>query len=233
MPKHAETGATLICALAVFRIVERSASARESLPAGLGGMAESFKEIADVLAGINTFISGVSFISDTIGFSTIILFIAVLVLSAGYSAAGVPRGKASFLAALVTADALWAVWKSSFGTAPADYLPAMAKSSCIVLAPMAAAAVLKRVWPCIAPRIRRAAGRLFRRGRSLRREEFLDIYKKYESHSARLRWAVMADILAAGDGDRVDLSPETRMNINALKRTLSDMDRGGGRNTRE
>lgn len=225
---HAGRGVLLISAFAVSRIAEHRASAREVLPSGLGGMAESFKEFADLLQGINTFLSGVSFISETIGISTIILFVVVLVFSAGYSSFGVPRGRVSFILALATADALWALWKTGSGAPAAGYLPAMARANCIVLAPMAAAAVLARAAPYLAARLRRAARTLFRAGRAMRRNELLDIYGKYEESGARLRGAVMADILAAGKDDRVTLSPETRMNINAIRRTLSDLDRGGG-----
>jgi hypothetical protein len=192
----------------------------------LADITDALKKISDFLQGVNSFLSGISFISETIGFGAILLCITVIVFSAGYSAVGVPRGKASFFASLITADIIWVTWKLSFNAPVADYIFSLVKSNLIVLSPFAMVVILGRLAPSLFPKIRRKFSPLFRKKRHLETNEFHQLYNEYQALNSGLNRSMMEDIMASRDNNRVNLSPETRLNIDKLKHTLEKLDHG-------
>jgi hypothetical protein len=192
----------------------------------LADITDALQKISDFMQGINSFLAGIAFISETIGFGTVLLCIAVIVLSAGYSAVGLPKGKASFLAALITADSIWVMWEISFKAPAADCIFPLVRSNLIVLSPLAAVAILKRLAPSLVPKIKRIFPSLPRKKKHMDTHAFLSLYDEYQAQSAGLNRSMLDDILAARDGNRVSLSTETRMNIHKMKRTLEKFDSG-------
>jgi len=192
----------------------------------LADITDALKKISDFLQGVNSFLSGISFISETIGFGAIILVITIIVFSAGYSAVGVPRGKASFFASLITADIIWAMWKMSINAPITDYIFPLVRSNLIVMSPFAAALFLGRLAPFLFPKIRRKFSSLFRKKQHLEANEFLLLYYEYQVQTAGLNRSLVEDIMASRDNKRVNLSPETRLNIDKLKHTLEKFDCG-------
>ncbi len=206
-----------------------SSNSRLAALADLTGFAGSLKELSDVIQGINSFLSGVTFISQTIGFGAILLFIAVLLFSIGFSAMGVPRGKASFLSSLITADVIWAAWKVSFNTPLSDYLGTMVRSNLIVLCPLIIAAVISRLFPASARKTGTALSSLIKRKKKTVARGAVDLFREYRDRCARLDRAILEDIIAAGGaGNPVSLSPETRKSVEELRETLTKIDEADG-----
>jgi hypothetical protein len=193
--------------------------------AGVADITDTLRELADVMQGIHNVISGFSFISDTIGFGTILLLIAVLVLSAGYSALGMTRGKATFLSALATADALWIFWKVSFNTPPAEYLFSIVRANLIVLCPVIIAAIISRTAPSLLKRISVRVSSIIHNKKTMGAPEAAALFDEYQERGARLNRAFLDDILASGGaGGPVSLSGETRKSLEELRETLDKID---------
>ncbi len=223
----------LLLAAVVAAPGQRPAPGAASL-AGLTDITESLQELTDAVRGIHSFLAGVSFISETIGFGTILLFLAVIVFSAGYSALGLPKGKASFFSSLITADALWVLWNVSFNAPPAEYIISMIRSNLIVLCPLAVVAVITRAAPPLAVRIRSGVRSLFGRRREIGAREAAALSGECQARSARLNRAVMEDILASGGtGDAVSLSAETRKSAEELREALDEFDAAAGRRKKQ
>ncbi|MBP7738871.1 MAG: hypothetical protein KA369_23070 [Spirochaetes bacterium] len=193
--------------------------------AGIADISDTLRELTDVMQGIHNVISGFTFISDTIGFGTILLFIAVIVLSAGYSALGMPRGKASFFSSLATADALWIFWKASFSTPPSEYLFSVVRANLIVLCPLIIAAIVSWAAPSLQKKISSRMSSLFRKNKSMGPSEAAALIDEYQERGARLNRAFLDDILASGEaGGAVSLSGETLKRLEELGDTLKKID---------
>ncbi len=189
--------------------------------AGLTDITESVKDLTDVIKGINAFLSGVSFISETIGFGTILLFLAVIVFSAGYSALGMARGKITFFSSLLTADALWVFWKASLNEPLSENLYSIIRSNLIVLCPPVIAVLLSRAAPGLLGKTGRIISSLFSGKKQLGQREAAALCDECQARSAMLNRALLEDILAAPvSGGPVNLSPETRRSAEALRETL-------------
>ncbi len=226
--RHRADILTIVLAAAVPPMTGQRPTAGNPGLAALADMTDitgSLKELSNVIQGINSFLSGVTIISQTIGFGTILLFVAVLLFSAGYSAMGMPKGKAAFLSSLVTADALWAAWNVSLNTALSDYLAPMIKSNLIVLCPLIIVAVMSRAFPAAGRMIGSALSSLIGRKQKISAGTAADLFGEYRERCARLDRAVLEDIIAAGGGGKpVNLSPETRTRAEELRETLAKME---------
>jgi len=205
-----------------------SGNPRLAALADMTDIAASLKELSDILQGIHSFLSGVTFISQTIGFGTIVLFMAVLLFSAGYSALGMPRGKSSFLSALVTADVIWAAWKVSLNAPLSDCLVPMIKANLIVLCPLIIAAAMSRAFPAAGRMFGAALSSLFKRKKRIDARGAAGLFGEYRERSARLDKAMLEDIIAAGrEVKSVSLSTETRKCAEELRDTLAKIDAAG------
>ena len=218
-------------ALLLFTAVSAATGALHSSAgvrcAGIADIADTVKELSDLLQGIRAFLSGMALISETIGFSTILLIIAVIVFSAGFSAIGVPRGAPSFFASLITADALWILWKIGFNTGFSEYSAAMIKSNLIVLSPLMLAAAAVRLFPPAARRLRNRAASIFRRKRVYSRRTLLLLRDEFQAGSAAVDRSLVVDLLGSGERDAVALSSETLERIESLKAALSRVEAAG------
>lgn len=219
---------TIVLAAAAPPVTGQRPVAGNSRLAALADMTDiagSLKELSDILQGIHAFLSGVTFISQTIGFGTIVLFMAVLLFSAGYSALGMPRGKASFLSALVTADVIWAAWKAGLNAPLSDSLVPMIKANLIVLCPLIIAAAMSRAFPAAGRMFGAALSSLIKRKKRIGARGAAGLFGEYRERCARLDRVLLEDIIAAGrDAKYVSLSPETRKSAEELRETLARMD---------
>jgi len=203
----------------------QSPAAGKTCLAGIADISDTLRELNDVMQGIHNVISGFSFISDTIGFGTILLLIAVIVLSAGYSALGMARGKASFISSLATADALWIFWKVSFNTPTSEYLFSIVRANLIVLCPLIIVAIVSRAAPSLLKRICVRVSSLFRKNKTMGPSEAAALFNEYQERGARLNRAFLDDILASGGTGRpVGLSGETRKRMEELGGTLEKIE---------
>lgn len=197
----------------------QSPAAGKTCLAGIADISDTLRELNDVMQGMHNVISGFSFISDTIGFGTILLLIAVIVLSAGYSALGMARGKASFLSSLATADALWIFWKVSFNTPPSEYLFSIVRANLIVLSPLIIVAIVSRAAPRLRQKINVSLGSLMKNKKSMEASEAAALFEEFRERETRLNHAFQDDILASGGAGE-----PVRKSMEELRDTLEKID---------
>ncbi|OHD72436.1 MAG: hypothetical protein A2W19_13920 [Spirochaetes bacterium RBG_16_49_21] len=187
---------------------------------------QSLKEISDILQGINAFISSIAFISQTIGYDTILVFIAIIIFSIGFSSLGVPRGKASFLVSLAAVDSLWILWKAGITARFPDYLLPMLKTNLIVLAPLIIVAILARMFPFLRTAIKRAALSPFRKTPAFDKKSLVALYEEYQAQSGALNASILFEMLSSGAEEKIVLSAATVKTIDTLKSILAKFDAG-------
>jgi len=142
------------------------------------GLTNGFSEVKDFFNGLNSLLAGFSSFSNMIGFSTIILFLVILLLSTGLSAIGIPRGKISFLFSLIIADILWIFWKESFNPDSLSYLIPVIRSSIIILIPFIITILIQRFFPSLSGKIYNFIKNLFKKKKSMEKEDLLLLSKE-------------------------------------------------------
>lgn len=184
------------------------------------GLMDGLEELRTVAAGIGSFTGKIAEFTSVIGIAVILLFLAILLISAGLGVLGVPRGKASFLMSLAIADGIWIAWKQSFDPGQFGYLQELLRSNLILLVPLLAVALVSflaarvpRLYrQVIAPRLRRGRGHLSK-------NEMLQYLEEYQAARGDLERSLLNDIGRAGN-EWVSLSPRTRESAKTLQRTL-------------
>ena len=204
--------------------IGRSVSFAGARLAGMSDISESLQEISDILKGIQSFIaslSSISILSNMIGLETILLFVSVVLLSTGFSALGVPKGKFSFLISLVTADGLWILWKVSMNAGFPGYFIPIIKSNLIVLSPFLIVTILGTMFPLLWTRFKRAIVSLFSRKRTMDRKKLLALFDEYQRQSGVLSSHVLSEILGTEGAEQITLSDELQKSVEGLKITLA------------
>lgn len=100
------------------------------------GVSDTVKEIHRFIEGWNTFFSRLSAVTSLLGFKTLMLFLAVLIISSGLAAIGIPRGKVSFLAALLLCNLVWIAFKDSFNPGNIAYLGPILRANLTLCMPL-------------------------------------------------------------------------------------------------
>jgi hypothetical protein len=184
------------------------------------GLTKTLAETKEALEGFLRFIGSISAIfkeiSSIAGFRVIVLFISVLLFSAVFSFVGVPKGKMSFLLALITVNALWLLWEKSYNRSN-DYLTTIFKTNIILFIPVIAFLTLKRVLPLIYLRITSILYRKFNlfKKRLHKRKNMIEILKRYQDCSNEFEKSLIEDILNATD-ERITLSQNTNRSLREL-----------------
>lgn len=203
-----------------------------ALPAGKighAGIMGSIEEIGVIFTGIQAFASRIIDFTSAIGIATIVLFLAVLVLSSGLTMLGVPRGRASFLMSLLIADGVWFAWSQSFHPGSAAFLPGLMKSNILLLSPMAAVALTSFLWSRgvrfylwrVRPFLRKKRGHFTKK-------EILRFIENYQRERDVLERSLIQDLGQAADG-WVAISPETSRSLESLKKALTTMEAPAGK----
>jgi hypothetical protein len=182
-------------------------------------------EIVEIVRGVHSFLSGIAIISETIGFATVLLFLGVIVFSAGFTAVGVPKGIPSFIVSLVTANILWVLWNIALKASPGECVAAMIRSNIIIIAPAAITAVAARG----SARLRRSLGGLLRPRALLDGEQAASLIREYQERSSRLSSALAEDILFSRNGDAVRLSGRTLDQAGELGETIEKIRERGSK----
>lgn len=182
-------------------------------------LTKTLTETKEVLEGFLRFIGSISAIfkeiSNIAGFRVIVLFVSVLLFSAVFSFIGVPKGRISFLLALITVDALWLLWEKSYNRS-GDYMTIF-KTNIILLIPVIAFIALKRTLPLFYSRITSILHRkynLFKR-RLYKKKNIIAILKRYQDCSNEFEKSLIEDILNTAD-DRITLSQNTNRSLREL-----------------
>lgn len=188
-----------------------------SLSSTLESIERTFADVKDSLDGIQRFASGIAAvwraISAVIDPRALALLAAVLIVSAGFSALGVPKGRTCFLVSLVFVNALWLLWGRSMNPDSIAFIPGMIKINIYLLLPYFLIVISAHFLPII---IRRAV-RAF--GRGLDREEAQLLVERFDDESARARESIVRD-LSAHEGERIRLSHISRSHLGELLRII-------------
>ncbi len=184
------------------------------------GLTETLTETKEALEGFTRFIGSIAAvfkeISSIAGFRVIVLLIAVLFLSAVLSFIGIPKGKMNFFLSLITANAIWLLWVKSFNM-PNEYIITILKTNIILLIPVVAFLILKRVLPFIYSWIKSKlyhSFKLFRR-RLHNKKNMVETLRRYQDCSAEFEQSLIEDILNATD-DSITLSQNTNKRLRDL-----------------
>jgi len=188
-----------------------------SLSSTLERIEQGFTGIKEAYDGFQRFTSGVAAVwralYAVIDPRALGLLTAVLIVSAGFSALGVPKGRLCFLVSLASVDALWLLWGRSMNPNSFAFLSGIIKANLYLLLPYFFIVISARFLPII---IRRAFQGF---GGGLNREEARLLMERFEDESARARDAIARDI-AGSEGNRVRLSSASRSRLTELSRVI-------------
>lgn len=124
------------------------------------GVTDIIKDVHRFMEGWNTFFSRLSAVTSLVGFKTVLLFLAVLVISSGLSAIGIPRGKVSFFSALFITDIVWIAFKDSFNPGTLDYLGPIIRANLTLSIPVlllyGGRLLIGRFWPRLKSRLKKS-----------------------------------------------------------------------------
>lgn len=112
----------------------------------VAGVTDTIKEIQQFIEGWRIFFSRLSAITSLVGFKTLLLFMAILVISSGLSSIGLPRGKVSFILALLVADTVWIAFSDSFNPGKFTYLGPVIRANLTICAPMLLFYLSPLIW---------------------------------------------------------------------------------------
>lgn len=194
-----------------------------------GDIFDQASEIIDIIRGVHSFLSGIALISETIGFATVLLFLAVILFSAGLTAVGVPKGAPSFIASLLMADLIWVLWSVSLKASPGEIAVALFRSNLILAAPAVVIAIAARTAAPAVARLRRVLAGLFTHTAILDAEEAAALFREYQERSSRLSSSLAGDIASSPGKDGAPISGETAKRAGELGEIL---ERIRGRNGR-
>lgn len=197
-------------------------------PAQLGSagtqIAGLFSDTKDAMDGLKRFIDSLSAvtagISQIVGIRVIILFLAVLLLSAGLSSIGLPRGRASFFVSLFIADFFWFLWKRSFSPESLDFIASMVEPNLVLLLPFLLALIFKKFIPRRLERLRRRLASALKKppaeGGVFDKSQLMEFSDRLDETSRRFQHALWKDI-ADSDGDKTVISRETMDGLDELE----------------
>jgi hypothetical protein len=198
------------------------ASTLEEMQNIIRGFASTLKEIQNIFQGIQSFIDNIASFTSILGFSTIILFIFVILLSAGLTTLGLEKGKTSFLAALIIADILWILWKESFNPESRIYLTGIMKSNAFLLTPLFIVSFIKWLSPRFFTKAKKAIVSIFKRkGSGFKKNQLLQAYDRYSALNSETERAIIQDIADAGKNEKVMLSNDTVKNLKELEKIIT------------
>lgn len=115
----------------------------------LGKIVDSIKAIFDLITTV------ISTLNSIFGLSVILLFIAVVILSAGLSALGLPKGKITFFSSLLIADFFWYIWYYAQNPETYGFIWSIFKTSFILISPYIVIMLLKFLIPTLYEEIRK------------------------------------------------------------------------------
>jgi len=187
----------------------------------IAGITSSFDDIKNFISGINTIISGISDIAGTLGFSTIILFMGILIISAGLSAIGIPRGKISFIISLLAADFLWIFFKKSFNPESISYMVPVIKSNVIIILPLLTIFIIKKLNPKIFRPLFDTARDLFRRDSAVDRKEILVHSRDLSVISQEVQHDLFEQLLQKDHAKGIIISSEVRTKLERMNNIIS------------
>ena len=190
----------------------------------LAGIISAFSKAKDFFEGLYRFFftttSAVMTMTSFIGFSTLMLLVAVLFFSAGLSVIGVPKGKASFFTSLIFADLIWFVWANSFNPESYGFMIRILNSNLVLLVPFFFLPVLKRAASYLNRKIFSRLPTLlkipFINFRIADSKDVISISEKYNEASSQFQKSLLKDILY-NRRDKILISAATVNHIRHLE----------------
>lgn len=185
----------------------------------------TLNEIKEFISGINNFINSIVSISKLIGFSTFILFIFILLLSSGFSAIGIPRGRNSFILSLIIADSIWIVWARSFNPKSYDFLTGVGRANLVIILPVLSVAFAAWIFPLL---FRKLRGKIslpgFRKRKGYSGSETAKLSEEFADYSRGFQNSLVNDIISSDSKKDIVLSPETVRFSRKLKNLLEQLE---------
>jgi hypothetical protein len=128
---------TLLTGMVLF-LLAASPAAALPLPEGFEHAIRQVQELVTTVKDFSALLySAAAFVTKLLGFSAILLFIAVLVTSSGLVAVGIPAGKFPFLISLAFWDTMWILWTVSSGGVSAPFIGGFLLVNAKIAAPFA------------------------------------------------------------------------------------------------
>ena len=204
---------SIIFLLSVIVLKSNTTTPRERFVA-YSGLAKTLTETKDAIEGFTRFINTISEITKGIskiaGFKVILLLISTLFFSAVFSFVGVPKGKASFLLALITVNSIWFIWEKSYNTESYDYIKTILKTNFTLLIPVIVFIVAKKILPVIYSKLKSLVFLRFNlfKKRGYNKKNVIETLKRYRDCSNEFEKSLIEDILNTKD-ERITLSGNT------------------------
>ena len=182
------------------------------------GIVSELNEIKDFFQSFTDFISTILSIIGIAGFQTLVLLFIVMVLSSGFAALGIPRGKVSFFISLTAADIFWIIWESSFKDLSLTFLLRFCRANIILLSPYIIISIIRWKFPAAGRRIRAFMRNVLSGGgkKNINAETARSIIEQ----STGLQNSLINDILKERGTGEIKISDNTRKEYAALKKTL-------------
>lgn len=196
-------------------------SAIDSISSSIDDMKKFIDDTKKTITGISLFFQKIGSFIDLIGLPTLLLFISVIFLSSGFASIGVPRGIPSFFFSLFTADAVWILWETSFGSGLADILPYLLKSNFIIFTPLLAIWIFRLLWPKGASIIKKLL--LYNKRPALSKNMIIELTGRIQNDWAEFQKNLTKDIIASSGSSDVSISPETYVKIKSIKENLDNL----------
>ncbi len=175
---------------------------------------ELYRNMQETYQGLRRFVETIHSLTSLAGFSTVVLFIMTLLVSSGLASAGIPRGPASFLTALIIVDIVWFIFKQSMSGMAIPPMDGMIRSNLIVITPMLMVILGQRFLPPLfSALVRRATDRTWSRKTFYREVDNLDTLHH------RMRASLLED-MRRGNDRSVPLSRESRRFARELMKSL-------------
>jgi hypothetical protein len=198
-------------------------SLTRDLATAYGEIKEGIRSLKESYDSVNRFINSVSSLIDAIASlmdpAAFVLLLVVLLLSAGFSSIGIPKGRFSFFLSLAAADTIWFLWNRSIAQAGFEFLGGMIKANLYLLLPYVTISLCVRGAGFLHRRYAYALSTRFWFMKTKKdREELRFLADTFREGSKCVSESLEHDIAAADI--RAGLSKTTRMHIDALDNTM-------------
>lgn len=183
----------------------------------------SFQDMKDTLAemksmyqGISTFIESLRKITGYAGFGTVVFLLAVLMVSSGLAALGLPRGLIPFGFSLLIVSSVWWLWNSSFDPQGSGISSSMIKANLIALVPVLLFFALSRGLPLLWKVLQKYINPV-----KMKKEDLLEQNRRIGEQYQAFNGYLSGDLSRAADS--IKLSPQTRAAARNLAATLQNL----------
>jgi len=185
----------------------------------------SLRQITDFFAGLNSLRLKIAKIIGIIGFDTILLFLLVLLISAGYNLLGIKKGRASFVISLITADFLWIGVKRTLDPKSFSFLLDLIKSNMVLLIPLILVASFGFLWPKISIGLKKILMKIrsifSKEKKTISYQEMMQQILLIKKLTLNIEEELLKNISNDVKRDKIILSKEIKLKLEKMNRIFS------------